>query len=1151
MTGIISQTRPKAKGTLPSRRDELLASIREGLSPTESVHVELISASELQAIVNQRPALREAFFGDRIFDTWDETWNTMALQPNTRPDVPLIGRAERLVLLKAKLADTTVRFIGIVGASGMGKTRLGLEATRDISAQAFFVRPTAKSAFLAKSLEAYATPNRSIFVVEDLRLEEAKALAEQAAIHSGVCILASIPAEEHLPRFGLSESPAVFSLRLPPLNSNESRELLQAAKAQLDHDAFEWAIQEAGGNPQILLVAAAMGSELRHKTGLLREQVAQNFLGKAKALLGNDVEPVLELLSVLSPFDIRKEAHVQAARSAFGLTAGSAEIRHFRKRLIDAALAESSGRGGHELNISPPLFAAFLVERVLEGHPERCLTLYEQLDDDGRKRFFERLISVDSPEGHGLWAHLFGSSGPFVGPSGIEQNEDALRILARAAPRQTAAFLERRLTDLVSLLGRKKLSTPDSLADQLADSRGHHQYNQRIDHFRSTMQSVVHELVDHPDSSRVTLGLLERIVVADVDSTQVFAKLFTECFVLWNYGFPVPPSERWPIVERLTRSPRPLEQKLGFDALFHISDPPDSTSGQAVERRRMGSQITHVTWRDVWDYHVRAFEAHLTVATKAGPFRTAANERLPGALAELRRLPPAQTMALLRRVKRAFWRKALVLKPANYLGCLLETRKRFAEIWEKQRQAEWATGIPAFDKELGAMISRVDDGPFALRLTIWIDRQPGFGWDPVPGTELQRYEVELEKLAAEAVAQPHLFTTKLAALLVSVHSTHGAEFAQRLGRSDRAKRFWAKFETLQSRPDGAWVFASYCDGLGEHDPGFVEQALEQAMPKAGASMLMVLKKLGPTARNRHRLLALLKKDRVTPSELAGMFYNGRWLGNLPVREVRTLLSYIARDRSPETTYGLLQVFDLYLYQKKKIPRPLLPVAERVLLRRAQYAQDTDFDSDNLAEAVLNTNIAAGLRLFRRLMLSAASPNWSKRGWNPVNGFGGAMDFYHRIRARCPKLAYSALFDYLASTYRVDSLDHDAAPFDLEHHAGILLDLTKNKPARALAVARNIRSEQPGFWPFVYTLLALHPNDVRVRNALVSIFANELPWGYLDGTRIDAGLQFIDRELAHASVPPHGRIFLQEVRTELIKRDAELFGPEDHERFDNT
>lgn len=1131
------QASSTATATLPSLRDELIASIHEGLAPSESVCVEIVSAAELQAIVNQRPALRETFFGDSLFETWHQARKAMELQPNTRLDAPLIGRAAPLSSLQTKLTDRAIGFIGILGASGMGKTRLCLEATKELSAQTFFVRSGAKAAFLAKRLEAYSTPNRSIFVVEDLRPDEAKALAQQAAMHPGVCIVASIPAEEHLPRFGFAESPAIYPLRLEPLSSNDARGLLRSVNAKLDHDAFEWVIQEAGGNPQVLLVAAAMGPELRQKTGLLRKQVAQNFLLEAKLLLGPEVEPVLELLSVLRPFDLRNDDRIQAVRSAFGLTTDSASIRHFRDRLVDAALAESSGRRGHELTVSPPLLAAHLVERMLDGHPQRCLTLYEQLDEEGRRRLFDRLVSVDSTEGHGLWAHIFGPNGPFRDQACIEENQDSLCSLARAAPRQTAEFLLSRASDLFALLGRKKRRASDSLAAQLTDTRGHHQHNGRIDRFRSVMRTIIHELVDHPDSGRVALGLLEKIAVADQDFGIGFEELFTECFVAWNYSFPVPPYERWPIVDRLTRSSHAKTQRIGFDVLFEISDPPHNKSGQVVERRRMGAIPVQLTMGQVWEYHVRAFERHLSTAAKTGAFRDMANERLAGAIAQIRRLPPARTMPLLRLLERAFWSKKLTLPPATYLGCLIDTRERFSEAWEKYPNAEWASTIPSSIVELDQMMTRIDQGPVAIRLSIWIDRQPSFGWKQIPGTNRHRYEAELDRLAAEVAAEPKVFTPKMAALLVSNRSAHGADFAQRLGQADQAKRFWSRFAALQNHPGGAWIFGSYCDGISGHDAAWVEQTLDKAMPKAGSNMLMVLKKLGPTPANRQRLLELVKGKRVTPAELARMFQNGRWLDEIPVAEVQMLLAYIAKDSAPDTTYELLQAFTLYLHGKTKVPRPLLPLAETILSRRVQFQHDTTYDCDHLAEFVLKTSPPTGLRLFRRLLQSAGSSKWEDHGWNPVSGLSGSMGFYDQVRAKWPVVVYTALFQYLGSKNRADVLDHDSTVFDLEHHTDILLRLAKKDPVRVLAIARHVRSAQAGFWPLVYLLLEQHPSNTRVHSALASKFTDDMPWGYLDGDVIDAGIETINRELANTTVPPHGRAFLEQVKAELVKRDS--------------
>jgi len=368
-------------------------------------------------------------------------------------------------------------------------------------------------------------------------------------------------------------------------------------------------------------------------------------------------------------------------------------------------------------------------------------------------------------------------------------------------------------------------------------------------------------------------------------------------------------------------------------------------------------------------------------------------------------------------------------------------------------------------------------------------------------------------------------------------SFHGADFAREVGRADRTKRFWKKFAALQSQGTGAWVFASYCEGVAEHHATYVNRALEQAMPEAGANMLLVLKKLGPTTSNRRRLLALVQGKKITSSELARMFMSGIWLGKVPVREVEALLSYIAKDTSPEVTYELLSVFDLYLHPNTKIPRSVLPIAEAALLRPAASQPDAGYKSDNLAEAILRTRPTVGFQLFQSLMQKAASANWQKRSWNPMNGLGGSMDFFHRIRIVRPTAVYKLLFEYLASRHRIDVFDHNAKPLDLANHAAVLLKLTKENSAYALTAARNIRAEQPGFWPFVFDLLAQYPSREQVRNAIAGIFIDEWRWGFINNSSPPPGLQLIDRELAQPALPVHGKIFLEQVRTELAQRSA--------------
>lgn len=91
----------------------------------------------------------------------------------------------------------------------------------------------------------------------------------------------------------------------------------------------------------------------------------------------------------------------------------------------------------------------------------------------------------------------------------------------------------------------------------------------------------------------------------------------------------------------------------------------------------------------------------------------------------------------------------------------------------------------------------------------------------------------------------------------------------------------------------------------------------------------------------------------------------------------------------------------------------------------------------------------------------------------------------------------------------------------------------------MIIARHLRLEQPGFWPFVYLLIGRFPGDVGLLKEFTSIFVNEFPWGYLNDGNFDSGLEEINRQLLDSSVPPHGRAFLEQVKAELTAMHAAM------------
>ncbi|ATC63574.1 hypothetical protein CMV30_06180 [Nibricoccus aquaticus] len=1126
---------------LKEERDSLRSAILDGLPETEHVEVEIIDAGFLQAAVNRHRAIRETYFASPVFQSWHENWQLLEKQKHGETLLPMVGRKKQLDELKEMLSDPDVAFIGISGASGMGKSRLLLEACTEIASETFFVRNTAKTSMMAADLKSYASGQQVLIVVEDLRQEEAKAFAEQAILTAGLRIVATIPAEEHLPQLNLGEMPQIKSLRVLPLTYNDARELLKVAQTKLSNNDIDWAIQEAGGNPQILLVASELGSPLRVHQTTLKQRVAAKFVQRSEALFGPPVISALELLSCLSPFPTNRSEPVVALKSCLTLSADLGTLRHYRDRLADAGFLEVSGRDRNDVSVSPPLLATFLLERLIGDDSARVLKIYQALDDDGKKRLIERLISVDSSAGEGLWNYVFGPTGPFAAAGAIEMEIDALLDLVRAAPRQTAMFLVKRADELLGLVEQSKHKAGEGLAGLLSPELTAHQHNQKIDGIRSRIRGLLHGLAYHGDSGEIVFPLLERFAVAD-HADQLggnFKKLFLECFTPWYYSFPVPPSERWCTVQRLLKDSSKEVRSLGVEAIFIISDPPHSLSGQTVQNWRISDAPRTLQWKEVFEHRELGFSAHFKLALKSGPHREQALKRLGGAIHELQHLPPERGIKFHRLIVGSFFKDRLKLDPSDVLSGLWREKKRLVEYLEKHSAEKWVEQIPPILKEVHGMMDKFFRGSILLRLQIWIDEGSMYGWDEDPKTGRRRYEDEIKGIARELVEKPALLIPKLRKAMAASKKYHATQLAYEIGILDRKLECWNRMGTFQSSAEDLWLFAAYCNGLKQHALARVQKYLDEMPAGTDEAMLTILRFLGPSKDNRERLQKMIRRKGIKPDVLGWSLCSGNWIHDLPPKEVRIIFLYVESPHTPEAYYSLLQLFSFYLHGKTLMSPLLFGIAERVLTRACDQRQDTDYDRNTVASAYVRSTPVKGVKIFERQLERILKVGWKAYGsiWNPVGGSSGSLDFMRAAVELFPQRVYCATLDYLGSKRRVGHFNDEAVLFDLKKHQEILLKVAKDENRRAI-LASHLVSTQPHFWEFVFQLIFRFPEDQRMRNALIGLFDESFGWGE-HSDRLTTAIKDLEKSKKASDLPPHGALFIAEAIRVLAKRRAEL------------
>jgi hypothetical protein len=447
--------------------------------------------------------------------------------------------------------------------------------------------------------------------------------------------------------------------------------------------------------------------------------------------------------------------------------------------------------------------------------------------------------------------------------------------------------------------------------------------------------------------------------------------------------------------------------------------------------------------------------------------------------------------------------------------------------------------LPAFVSELEQIVSRFLCGPLPLRLELWVDRNPSYGLTKNPVTGEWRYKDELTKLAKEIVAAPQSFTPAMRQQLVGEHATQKHEFALALGTVDRGKSVWRRLVPLMGTHGGDWVFAWYCLGLSAHDAAFVNRFLDRKMRdgRRTQTLLAIIKVVGPSAENRRRLQEIIRTKDFPPIEIGRMFTGGRWLDDLPPREVLAVLRYIAADTSETCTDVFLQTVVIYMHGKARLPALLVPVL-RTLVCRTGSRFDHNRYRDDVASMVAKVSLKTGLAMLRRLLKPHIRADWARNppGWNPLDGPDAPMNFFRYLREMAPRAAYGEALRYLKSSSRTSRIHHDTPLFDLETHATILLSLAKDDKKVAVALAANIHPKQAGFWPVAHALVEAD-SDYRIRNILIEQCVVQYGFGeYSDPFIVGIGL--IEKQLATDGLTTPGRAWLEAGKADLARRLAD-------------
>lgn len=366
------------------RRDALVETAREfGVEKPES-KIEVIVADGLARWTETYPGLAISpllgGIGRRAlsFAEWsnshphDTTWTT-----SERRNSDLDG-------LRNSIASSSSFSSRIEGVSGLGKSRLALEAVRGQPYEPLVIYAPSADQFPIDVLIQLRSQDRvAVVIIDECDRKEHEVFASSLAVNSSVRIVTIGE-----PASGATRTPI---LSLTPFNDEAMRELLRVNRPSLSPEAERVVLQIAVGNIDYALKLAQVAIDRGGAAGqLITEDDLRTFF--ASELPGGQLFLGSCALALFSRFGAEGEPAEEIDLIARGLGLDSAELL--------GALAELQRRGlvskqGRYRTVGPHPVAVFLAARGWEEFGSKIVSdLLPLLDADFIDRLFRRAVDV-------------------------------------------------------------------------------------------------------------------------------------------------------------------------------------------------------------------------------------------------------------------------------------------------------------------------------------------------------------------------------------------------------------------------------------------------------------------------------------------------------------------------------------------------------------------------------------------------------------------------------------------------------------------------------------------------------------------------------------------------------------------------------------
>lgn len=1122
--------RPRRRGSTtstPTRRRRTSSSSRS-VSDQEvnAGHVTIVGAGEIAAFLNDLPHLRSAYFAWNRFSIWETAWEAHRAAKTYGANVELIGRDVHLQEVRALIDDPDVRVVVLTGPPSIGKSRLLLEATRHRPLETIVaVDPLSLRAddFLAlKSLG-----REVVVILEDPDPRHVDRFVTQALAQPGLKLALTLPVVGSAPSPDLGGDPRVRSVPLPSLDDGQARLLLTEAQIAIDYGLASWIIAQAGGNPGILLLAAAAGASLRDQPGVFTTRIARDRARKVSDQCGDMAIESLRLLSLLTHVGIDGDDRVELEHLCAAFTDGPT-LNRVLQALAPLQDAGVLRKMGPYAEVVPPLLANYLASEAVLGQLSRLRGLFDHLDAAPRRRLARRFQGISGDDVRQFWAWLSAKSLRDFRTAAT--SGDTLLLLAEVVPH-----------DVLRVVG-------DGLAALTLDER-----RNLGNVVQSNLRGALERLLFHSDTAVDALKVLALLAEIETSTYSNNAHgLMCECFHPLQPQLPLPFPDRLRVLEQfLAPSQRESIRLLGIDAIasaFHRFP--------HFALRRSDGHAPLDIGAPTMPAQRRAYRSSLLDFLMAQaqcpnpPVAEAATRALPAALRDggMHGLVDVALSHFDAVVDWALDRDRDIPINIADLSDALASMEAALDRSIGTIDSETDSRIQGYTDRVRALMGRLEQGDFLTRLRRWTGNDllaQRFGRDnTAAGQWVDRADDALHALASEIVCAPDLLGEDAVSWLLSDQAVQATLLFWWLGREDIGGRMTAMVEEVGKDPRAARLFGAYWGQYGRHDGVDACARLDgltAAGEVTGQSIILATSEFVGDADVVSRIDTLIAQERVSRPFVRVALRRGGWTTGLNQRLFLRVLTVVGEPDFSNIS-DVLELLNIWISERRPITGALAAYIWQCL-KHPTALQPTGlafYAYDRVAAVMTRSDPERGMAL---LDWTVRQPSFRASSYPLGHGYGDKWwQSLNRIdeRRALETVLVAALDDPCgdgAITWRLRER------VDQEGDKDTLIAWGLMDEPRALIVAAAISAGHPGFWPIATTLIEVYPQSQRLRARLTSgaeWFGEDL-YSLSDGggyTYADRCLMDINHML-EAQAPGTARDWLIERRSsledEMVKR----------------